>query len=252
MIKARKNHNDYQHSGSNAMNKDAFSKDGVTKLKKVEATVSKTLPFGNNMNVSLISGIDSSKVVYRDRVESMYHPRTYQYATTSHEKVTMQPFAIISPTSIEDVQKVVHYARESKLAVAVRTGGHAYNGCSSTSGRNIQLDLKDTFKEFEYNERNRLVRCGVSLSLLEFSQQMALKKMFLPTGQCAHVHLGGHIQTGGYGQSGRAHGLLCDYVESIELVTADGKPRTLFSPTVTANKSTEYGGKKDNKLENRN
>merc|ERR1712238_363881 len=67
-------------------------------------------------------------------------------------------------------------------------------------------------------------------SLLEFSDMMSAHSMFLPHGICAHVHLGGHLQTGGYGQSCRAHGLLCDYVEGIELVTADGMLKRLSRP----------------------
>ena len=42
--------------------------------------------------------------------------------------------------------------------------------------------------------------------------------VFVPHGQCTDVHLGGHIQTGGYGQLGRSFGLIGDHVRSLEII----------------------------------
>ena len=54
--------------------------------------------------------------------------------------------------------------------------------------------------------------------------------MFLPHGQCVHVHLGGHVQTGGYGQLVRAFGLLSDYVEGFDIVLASGDHVRIWKP----------------------
>ena len=93
-------------------------------------------------------------------------------------------------------------------------------GASSTSGKNIQIDLSNTFAnevtDFEYIEESNLLRAGVSFSLLQLFDML-----FLPGGMCSHVHLGGHIQTGGYGVIMRSFGLMCDYAEKFEIILAD-------------------------------
>ena len=52
---------------------------------------------------------------------------------------------------------------------------------------------------------------------------MAERDMFVPGGICSHVHLGGHVQTGGYGMLTRSFGLLSDHVEGFDIVLADGE-----------------------------
>ena len=98
-------------------------------------------------------------------------------------------------------------------------------GASSTSGKNIQIDLSNTFAnkvtDFEYIEESNLLRAGVSFSLLQLFNMLHKRGLFLPGGMCSHVHLGGHIQTGGYGAIMRSFGLLCDHAEKFEIILAD-------------------------------
>ena len=115
----------------------------------------------------------------------------------------------------------------------MRTGGHQYSGACSTRDENILVDLSNTFKseeDFQYDESKNLLRVGVSYSLLELLNRLREKKSFLPTGQCVHVHLGGHLQTGGYGQLSRSHGLLCDHCVGFDIVLASGEHRKIWIP----------------------
>lgn len=88
-------------------------------------------------------------------------------------------------------------------------------------GRNIQLDLSETFRDFHYDETKGLVRSGVSFTLDEFNLRLGALGLFMPHGQCYHVHLGGHAQTGGYGQLTRGFGLFADHVTELEIINAD-------------------------------
>lgn len=160
-----------------------------------------------------------------------YEERKYQYATSSYvNEKRMEPKLIIAPHNKNDIALALKYAASQKIAVAIRTGGHQYSGASSTTASNIQLDLKTTFRApddqrlFEAHGKV-FVRTSVSWSLGAFNDYLQQNKVFVPHGQCVNVHLGGHVQTGGYGQLGRSFGLFGDHVVSLELVDHEGNLR---------------------------
>ena len=175
--------------------------------------------------------------------------RLCRYATTS-KVAEMTPAVIIvpEPERTADVIRVVQFAKDNDVAVAVRTGGHCYMGASSTSGRNIQLDLEHTFRTKQRLSAAELVhldafgagcnrdlvylRVGVSVSLGEFNQWLFDNRLFVPHGLCKGVFLGGHVQTGGYGNFIRSFGLFCDYIYELTVVTANGEDGTDSGPIV--------------------
>jgi hypothetical protein len=140
------------------------------------------------------------------------------------------PALIVKPKNREDIAATLEYAKTNGIGVAIRTGGHQYSGASSSTAPNIQLDLSKTFQGPDDRillRKRGLLRTSVSWSLKEFSAYLRKNKIFVPHGQCIAVHLGGHVQTGGYGQLGRSFGLFGDHVTEIEIVDHEGTPRTI-------------------------
>ena len=161
----------------------------------------------------------------------------YQYASSTHEvDHGMKPALIIQPQSKNDIALALKYAKSQNIAVAVRTGGHQYSGASSTLAPNIQLDLNMTFRGpddqtiFEKDGRT-FFRTSVSWSLGAFNAYLGQHGLFVPHGQCTNVHLGGHVQTGGYGQLGRSFGLLGDYALALEIVDYEGNSKEITKTT---------------------
>ncbi|KAF2834333.1 FAD-binding domain-containing protein [Patellaria atrata CBS 101060] len=166
-----------------------------------------------------------------------YQNNKYQYASSTYElDHNMNPGLIIQPRNKADIKLTVKYAKSKNIAVAVRTGGHQYSGASSTSAPNILLDLKKTFQGpedrtvFEKDGKS-FVRTSVSWSLGDFNAYLTKHHLFVPHGQCTSVHLGGHVQTGGYGQLGRSFGLFGDHVLSIELIDHNGMEKEVTKQT---------------------
>ncbi|KAI2623678.1 hypothetical protein GGS21DRAFT_533696 [Xylaria nigripes] len=157
-----------------------------------------------------------------------FNLQNYQYATSTYgEERDLHPALIVQPKTKEDIALVLKYAKKKGIAVAIRTGGHQYSGASSTSAPNIQLDLRNSFKGPDdrvlfRKEGKAYVRTSVSWGLGDLNAWLAKNKAFVPHGQCTDVHLGGHIQTGGYGLLARSFGLLGDQILSLEIVDTDG------------------------------
>lgn len=176
------------------------------------------------------------------RGDANYQIHAYQYGTSTYDpSVTgdMAPDAIVylqPGTADSDIQLAITYAIQADVAIAVRTGGHQYSGASSTSGRNIQLDLSEAFFDFDLTSKPGYLIAGVSHKLMDLAKLLNQNNMFLPMGECSHVHLGGHVQSGGYGQMCRSFGLLSDNVAGFEIWTAEAqgqKKRTVMRDSTT-------------------
>ncbi|KAF5009323.1 hypothetical protein FDECE_4452 [Fusarium decemcellulare] len=154
-----------------------------------------------------------------------------QYATSSYQQEhDMNPALIVQPKRDEDIIQAIKWAKEHKVAIAVKSGGHQYSGASSTGGKNIQIDLSNTYKDMKVlnpttpvPENRALVFVGVSNRLQDFNGYLRHNGLFVPHGQCAYVCVGGHGQSGGYGQLGRSFGLFGDHIRIIRMINHEGK-----------------------------
>ncbi|KAJ1323120.1 FAD-binding protein [Microdochium nivale] len=157
-----------------------------------------------------------------------------QYATSTYgAERDLNPAAILQPFSVEDIQAVVTNAVEQNRPIAIRTGGHQYSGASSCGPGGIQLDLKPTFRrpgiDLNVTRENgkTYLNTSVSWTLKEVYAFLIENGIFMPTGQCVTVCLGGHMQTGGYGMFARSFGLLGDYIRELTVVDYSGKVVTV-------------------------
>jgi hypothetical protein len=184
----------------------------------------------NSSFMATIAGITGKQV---PSSSADYKDAAYQYATSSHEDeaARMSPGLIIYPEGKADIALAIKHAKEKGVAIAVRSGGHQYSGASSTSAANIQLDLEKTFRAdadrtvLQGPDGEALIRVSVSWPLGDFSAWLLENEIFVPHGQCTYVHLGGHCQSGGYGQLIRSFGLLGDHVRTFEMIDCNGEEK---------------------------
>lgn len=172
-------------------------------------------------------GFEGTWVIIGDRG---YLERRLQYATTSFPEPEVSPRIILSPKNEADIRKAIALCREMKMALALRTGGHQYCGYSSTPPTNMQLDLSQTFRDYRYDAATNVLRCGVSHGLGDWALQNHQNGIYLPMGVCAHVNLGGHVHTGGWGMVARSHGLLADHVLAFDIILASGQEERIVRP----------------------
>jgi len=162
--------------------------------------------------------------------DDCYPEKRVQYATSSVAKKVASPRIILYAAGDRDIRKAILLCRAFEMEISVRTGGHQYSGYSSTSPKNMQIDLSETYPEYNYDPVNNVLRCGVSQGLGDWARKNNEEGIYLPMGVCATVNLGGHVHTGGWGIVARSHGLLADHVLAFEIILANGCKKRIVKP----------------------
>jgi FAD/FMN-containing dehydrogenase len=144
--------------------------------------------------------------------------RTLFYGGFDH-----RPAAIVRPTGVGDVARVVRLASEAGLELAVRSGGHSSVGHSTSDG-GVVIDLS-AMKALTIDPVGRTAWAEAGLRAGEYTAAVGAHGLATGFGDTASVGVGGITLGGGVGFLVRRHGLTIDSVLAAEVVTADGQIR---------------------------
>lgn len=135
------------------------------------------------------------------------------------------PQAVLQAADARDVQQAVRFCRDHGLQPTARSGGHSFQGFSSSNG--LVIDLAAMNRVALSADHSR-VRIGAGAQLLAIYRQLYEQaKVTIPGGTCPTVGISGLTQGGGVGPFIRQYGLTLDRLLSAEIVTADGKLRRI-------------------------
>jgi FAD/FMN-containing dehydrogenase len=123
--------------------------------------------------------------------------------------------------STEQVVEAVRDAVRAGRRVAVRAGGHGFEGFVDDPEVRMVIDLSGLTGVYHDPERSAYaVEAGATLG--EVYRRLYLGwGVTIPGGSCPGVGAGGHIAGGGYGRLSRLHGLAADHLYAVEVVVAD-------------------------------
>jgi FAD/FMN-containing dehydrogenase len=133
------------------------------------------------------------------------------------------PAAIVRCADAEDVRIAVNFAREQKMTLSVRSGGHSIAGHSTNDG-GLAIDLAN-LRKITIDPVNQTARLEPGLTWGEVANTLQPFGLAMTAGDVASVGVGGLLLGGGIGWMVRAYGLTIDNLRSVELVTADGQLR---------------------------
>lgn len=131
------------------------------------------------------------------------------------------PALIARPTGVADVVAAVNFARKYDLEVAVRGGGHNVAG-TAVCDNGLVIDLCN-LKSIHVNPVARTARAGAGVTWAELDRETQLFGLATPGGEVSVTGIAGLTLGGGLGALRRKHGLSCDSLLSVDLVTADGR-----------------------------
>jgi cytokinin dehydrogenase len=140
------------------------------------------------------------------------------------------PVAVLRPGSVRDIRKVVRFANQHGLKVAVRGQGHSTYGQDQTTG--VVIDSSTLATVHRIGRGHAVVDAGVRW--LELIKAAVLAGQTPPVAtDYLGLSVGGTLSVGGIGGATSRHGLLVDNVLSLEVVTGEGDV-VRCSPSVRA------------------
>jgi FAD/FMN-containing dehydrogenase len=132
-----------------------------------------------------------------------------------------RPAVIVRPVNADEVAYVVALARDTRVELAVRSGGHSSAGHSVSEG-GIVLDLS-ALKALEIDTEGRTAWAEAGLTAGEVTAAAAAHGLGVSFGDTGSVGIGGLTLGGGVGYMVRKHGLTIDDLLAADVVTADGR-----------------------------
>lgn len=133
------------------------------------------------------------------------------------------PVCVVEPRRAEDVVTTVKYAYENNIAVAARGAGSGVAGESLTSG--IVINTARYMTEIVGVERDgQVVVCGPGVVLDDLNNYLARfgKKIGPDPSSGNRAVIGGIVANNATGAHSLQYGYIAEYVESVEVVLADG------------------------------
>jgi FAD/FMN-containing dehydrogenase len=146
------------------------------------------------------SGYGAARLVYNERFDGV------------------RPLAVVRVSDVKDVQAVIGWAQRNGIAIVPRSGGHSYAGWSTGTG--VVVDL-GRLRGIRPEGKSAVI--GAGRRLIDVYAPLAGKGVTIPAGSCATVALGGLALGGGIGLASRKLGTTSDNVQSLRIVTADGR-----------------------------
>jgi FAD/FMN-containing dehydrogenase len=143
-----------------------------------------------------------------------------KFSTPFNKRIKTRPSLIAVCKSEKGVQQAIAEANKQRLPVAVKSGGHSFEGFSlNENGMVIELSLMNGMSLSTDNIFTAMPGC----KLAQVYDFMLPRKRIVPTGSCGGVGLAGLTLGGGYGLFSRKWGLTCDNLIGLRMVDASGK-----------------------------
>jgi len=139
--------------------------------------------------------------------------------------IDRKPGLIARCRGVADVRAAVDLARDHRLRLSVRGGGHNIAGSAVCDG-GLMIDLSP-MDGIRVDPRRRTARVGPGCTWGEVDRETQPFGLAVPNGIVSTTGVAGLTLGGGFGWLTRKYGFTSDHLRSVDVVTADGAFRTV-------------------------
>jgi len=137
-----------------------------------------------------------------------------------NSRLSRFPAAIVICDDVRDVQHAIRWAREERVPLSARSGGHSYEAFSVLDD-GLVVDLSElNAVDIDRQRGEAIVGAGVRLG--DLYRRLGDGDFTLSAGTCPSVGIAGLTLGGGFGFLSRQDGLTCDNLLAVDMVAADG------------------------------
>ncbi len=154
-------------------------------------------------------------------------PSSAQYAdmqkTLNLRHQNIRPQVRVLCQTERGIASCIQWARQNNIPLALRNGGHSYEGFSLSPGLVIDLRLMNR-RQLSADKSVLHVQSGALLGTVY--ETVAPYGLAIAAGTCPTVGITGHTTGGGYGLLARPLGLACDSLLEATIIDAQGRRLT--------------------------
>jgi FAD/FMN-containing dehydrogenase len=165
--------------------------------------------------------IDDLQAELRGELITLDDPGYDEARTVFFKGVDRHPLAVARVAGAADIARVVLFARERGLELAVRSGGHSWAGYGTSEG-GIVIDLS-RMRGLDVDRDGRTAWVETGITAGEYTAITGERDLATGLGDTGSVGIGGITLAGGLGFLARKNGLTVDDLLAADVVTADGE-----------------------------
>jgi FAD/FMN-containing dehydrogenase len=167
------------------------------------------------------SAIERLRAAHRGQLLSRREPGYDEARQVWNAMIDRHPGLIARPAGAGDVMAAVNFAREQKLVVAVRGGGHNLPG-TSVCDDGLVIDFS-AMRAIRVDPAGRTVRAEPGVRWGEFDRETQAFGLATTGGTFSDTGVAGLTLGGGVGWLGPKYGLAHDNLVGVDIVTAQGR-----------------------------
>ncbi len=172
------------------------------------------------MTTLLNATIERLKTHVKGRVVLPDDPNYDDVRQIWNAMIDRRPAVIVQCAKADDVVQAIAVARENKLDISIRGGGHNIAG-NAVCDHGMMIDLSSmTNVRIDAQKRRAYVEPGATLA--DFDQAAQVHGLATPVGINSTTGIAGLTLGGGFGWLTRKYGMTIDNLISAAVVTADG------------------------------